>query len=825
MSYASLLRLLDQCPDVPPAEWAKYFGFEWKEARSDHSRTHLEPAGKERTQLEQDSPGNNRFQIQEPITPCFWYLQQLTRRNTKPALPAVASLAPSRSGRPVEVMVDYFEPTAFWRAELDRLLGCSIESDDPDIDRCVQQVSRYEPLISIPLKQHRSYAAGTMILVDRSPAFEPLYAWQLQVLGLITARVGMQMTDCVSLPTAPFDSQSREALLSQSAAYPRVVLLLSLDERWSDNKHRLAWQTLVAKLKEQGHEVCVLEPIMAVVDEHIVEWLMACAVDLVYPKRHSIVALAIALGGGLAEAMAAWNHHAMSYPSHIFQIKKSFRQYYRSQYSDIPQQLLPRILNVIADHRSLKFPCQITMESLVCAAGGKESLPDGAWLEELVKTLEATRPEARHAYINGLSNEYEEIHQAFSNRSELQLFFQLLDQVRPEPSVEEPTTDKVSLTGQQNGLQLAAGISPGAIITTTGPLFERDGQTLTVGLHRGTQTRHLLSMDHQFSVASLTKPAWAERIYRHANGRLCAIHQSGIRFELKAASLDNPTSDWQTNGPIWNWSSDAGIDEYGLWAELSVDRVAYRLRWIPPGTFMMGSPEAESSRQDDEQLHEVILTQGYWLGETTVTQSFWTALMEKNTSIDVEKHVPVTDVSWEDCLEFIKKLAKQFDTLDARFPTEAEWEYACRAGTSTAYWWGNTWSDDHGNVGSDVVAEQPYPSNAFGLKSMHGNVFEWCQDRYGGYSTGPVVDPKGPTEGQFRVLRGGGWLYEPQFLRAAIRIHRTPDYRFRNFGLRLAGGCDPQAGSGRGAARSADRDEGTEEQGGARGSPSKGKDA
>ena len=160
--------------------------------------------------------------------------------------------------------------------------------------------------------------------------------------------------------------------------------------------------------------------------------------------------------------------------------------------------------------------------------------------------------------------------------------------------------------------------------------------------------------------------------------------------------------------------------------------------------------------------------------------------MEKNISIDVEKHVPVTEISWEDCRVFIEKLTKQFDTFDARFPTEAEWEYACRAGTSTAYWWGDTWSDDHGNAGEGPVAEQQYPSNPFGLKSMHGNVLEWCQDWYGGYPASPLVDPKGSSEGQFRVLRGGGWIYEPQFLRAAGRNHITPDFRDQN--LRAAAG-------------------------------------
>jgi len=243
---------------------------------------------------------------------------------------------------------------------------------------------------------------------------------------------------------------------------------------------------------------------------------------------------------------------------------------------------------------------------------------------------------------------------------------------------------------------------------------------------------------------------------------------------------------------------------------------------------MMGSPDKERDRDENEQLHEVTLSEGYWLGETTVTQALWEAVMGPPPSeIPKDGRLPMNNVSWNDCSVFITLLQASLPSFEACMPTEAQWEHACRAGTQTPYWWGDEFSAEHGNLneGSNIKLETRYPANSFGLKSMHGNLREWCQDWYGEYPTGSVMDPKGPADGQLRVRRGGSWLGEPQFLRAASRYHFTPDYRFQYFGLRLAGGCDPQASRRRGAAQSADRDEGTEEQRGAQGSPSAGKDA
>jgi len=187
---------------------------------------------------------------------------------------------------------------------------------------------------------------------------------------------------------------------------------------------------------------------------------------------------------------------------------------------------------------------------------------------------------------------------------------------------------------------------------------------------------------------------------------------------------------------------------------------------IPAGTFMMGSPASEKYHRDDETQHEVTLTTPFYMGKYAVTQGQWEAVMGTgflwfggNPSRTKGAKLPVTHVSWEDCQEFIKKLNAKTDG-GYRLPTEAEWEYACRAGTTTAYSYGNnlTWSD--ANIAGESIKEVgSYKPNAFGLYDMHGNLWEWCEDWSGYYPAGSVTDPKGPSTGKYRVLRGGSFVF------------------------------------------------------------------
>lgn len=226
------------------------------------------------------------------------------------------------------------------------------------------------------------------------------------------------------------------------------------------------------------------------------------------------------------------------------------------------------------------------------------------------------------------------------------------------------------------------------------------------------------------------------------------------------------------------------------------------MRWIAPGEFVMGSPEDEPERWDEDIQHRVILSRGFWLADTACTQIMWTAVMGENPSGFRGANRPVEQVSWDDVQGFITRLNERFPGQAFRLPTEAEWEYACRNGTTTPFWFGEQITTDqvnyHGNypyAGGEpglyrqaTVDVQSLPCNGWGLYEMHGNVWEWCRDFYGRYTTGPAVDPTGPAAGRYRVLRGGGWFSDGRSVRSALRDASVPGDRFRNFGFRFARG-------------------------------------
>jgi len=209
----------------------------------------------------------------------------------------------------------------------------------------------------------------------------------------------------------------------------------------------------------------------------------------------------------------------------------------------------------------------------------------------------------------------------------------------------------------------------------------------------------------------------------------------------------------------------------------------------------MGSPEAEPGRWDDEgPQHHVNLTQGYWLGATPVTQALWSAVLGNNPSEFKGLERPVEQVSWDEAQGFIQALNKEIPGLDVRLPSEAEWEYACRAGTETLYWSGDTEADlarvawYSGNSESKTHPVAGLAANPWGLYDMHGNVWEWCQDYWSSYQANAAIDPQGPEFGAKRVVRGGSWDNHARNARAASRNWLPPGVRYDFLGFRLARG-------------------------------------
>jgi len=243
------------------------------------------------------------------------------------------------------------------------------------------------------------------------------------------------------------------------------------------------------------------------------------------------------------------------------------------------------------------------------------------------------------------------------------------------------------------------------------------------------------------------------------------------------------------------WAHRWGHDTYGPWATFRIGDVEQRLRWIAPGRFWMGSLEDEEGRFDNEgPRHEVELSQGFWLFDTPCTQALWEVVMEENPSEFQGTNRPVERVSWEDCQTFISKFNEQVPGLELGLPTEAQWEYACRAGTQEARYDPDTdaiaWYGENSNAEThDVGQKRP---NVWGLYDMLGNVDEWVQDWHSEYTADSVMDPKGPATGAVRVIRGGYWGYVAQFVRAAFRHAYDPGVRFEVFGFRcLSSGSEP----------------------------------
>ena len=296
-------------------------------------------------------------------------------------------------------------------------------------------------------------------------------------------------------------------------------------------------------------------------------------------------------------------------------------------------------------------------------------------------------------------------------------------------------------------------------------------------------------------------------------------NESRPKVDAAPASAFSVKSDILISRPVASPSTPQAsfARKAGERMSLRIKGVEYAFRRIPAGSFMMGSSkkefdlatldlESRGVKWADgycETLHKVNISRGFWMLESPITQEMWETVMGKNPShfkgfFKNTKRFPVEQISWNDCQEYIRKLNKMGLNPEGfvfSLPTEAEWEYACRAGTASAYYFGDSLNGEQANCdGSHPFEVNPavapkkgpclgkttevgkYGANAWGLVDMHGNVQEWVQDWYGDYPTGEVTDPTGPEGGSDRVNRGGSWDDEAVECRAAVRYWDDPDY-------------------------------------------------
>ena len=331
-------------------------------------------------------------------------------------------------------------------------------------------------------------------------------------------------------------------------------------------------------------------------------------------------------------------------------------------------------------------------------------------------------------------------------------------------------------------------------------------------------TFSLASGGRQWDFGSVTRPSWAIEWGQGANG-VYALAPSPVgpprplywdppsllffdRFHTKGSGFSAETIPIAPGVRMW-----ADL-EFGLVLDVHFGSALQRFRWIEPGEFSMGSPKGEAVRFGDEgPRHLVRLTEGFWLAETACSQSVWSLVMGGNPSkFKGDPQNPVEQVSWHAVQDFLREVEKRLPGVKADLPTEAEWEYACRAGSETAFSWGDGITPEQANYDAKsryangptgewrqkTVPVKNYAPNAWGLYQMHGNVLEWCADGERRYDGAPQADPRGPEGSAPRAARGGSWRDHPYRLRAAYRDHRHrvggyDDQGFR-FSLRSTSG-------------------------------------
>ena len=300
------------------------------------------------------------------------------------------------------------------------------------------------------------------------------------------------------------------------------------------------------------------------------------------------------------------------------------------------------------------------------------------------------------------------------------------------------------------------------------------------------------SFDDRYSV--IMRPDHDEHYFLvRKDAIFCSTSNASQEFYFKPKNMSNYKATYQS---LMN-----GLSEYVGQAPqtvnssknltFTVDGVSFTMVYVPGGTFTMGATSEQGSDawNDEKPTHSVMLS-SYYIGQTEVTQALWTAVMGSNPSEFRGDRRPVERVSWNDCQTFISRLNAKTGK-NFRMPTEAEWEYAARGGHSGGSKYAGSdnisnvaWYDDNsGGETHNVATKSP---NGLGIYDMSGNVWEWCQDWYGNYSSSSQTNPKGPSNGDNRVNRGGSWFVNAWFCRVSYRSNFTPSYSSSNLGLRLA---------------------------------------
>jgi len=705
-------------------------------------------------------------------------------------------------------------------AMLRRLLAPRRASGAVDVDRAVDRVARAHALVQLPEQSRRRWSPRILVLIDRSRHLAPFWSDQDDVIAMIrTLSIDVQILErtrnglfdergdgdgsarfadfdtCVALTDfgalgGPPDQAAQWRRIASEFGPGRAVALTPASTEMTPPPLRRIWQV-------EPWERARAQPLDAAARKAAAEKILGLLAPALRIEPGMVRAVRQAL---LPEADAAveatvWSHPWLDTPTSAYAcFDGGAASALRAAFEQFDAAAIRTALTILRDWRGprggdepehdLWFP-----EILNLGERARALLPESADLDEAHTFFAAVASAGRSA--NGL---------ALGSRAWLSRL-----------------GDRTDAAWQDEAFRAAAWLvkrdEHGFVPPVSPELLPADGRiTGPIGV---TQRGDQLYLDTP--TADIGSPF----------GQLPS--DNGV-IEIVETEIADPWDDiWGPNCKS-DWVDDFGIDAFGPWAELSVDGVTQRLRWIPPGRFMLGSPADEPGRWAEEGPQtEVTLARGYWLFDTPVTQALWTAVMGENPSEFVSPDRPVEQVSWEEAQDFIALIGPRF--LDLRFalPSEAQWEYACRAGTTTATYAGPmkvnnkgqatvlnaiAWYGANSGLGFDL--DKGYDSsdrmdklydhdqagtravkgklpNNFGLFDMLGNVSEWCADiwwdGHNGADQSGLPRNVGLSESEIlRVARGGSWHDVARNVRAASRVMGEPGDRWINQGFRCVAG-------------------------------------
>ena len=690
---------------------------------------------------------------------------------------------------------------------LRRELAVFAMAEHIDLGRTLKSLSRAEILVSLPRQQRRSWGREVQVIVDRSTAMTPYWQDQVNVCAALERffpHDSIQYADYRQAYREPIISGDKDSTYTLPGLGSLVIVLGDLG-LLSTTFEREKWRQLGRRLQQNRCRALALVPTESnlthgglahywrlipwerrggvslissrPVENHIVERLLGLISPATRIERGFLRQVRRLIGAGAAAEAAVWCHPALMGKSSIAAtLDPKQIHLFRARFEQESEVIRKAVLKLLLDWRT--------------------HLPREIWYEEIISLPPSSQ---------SLLPKQDDLSQAYQ-------FFH----------------------------ELGQGLVAGEIVPGFHRWFRDVEQRLSAGawhndaiksaLHRMWWSTHQGDVDAKPPVGydpkniptSTNNPVRTFQLYQKSNklqmletepsqGLINEVNHGSWLGQIQSRNGEIvvapvPQEEFWKGGQAPAWASGWGQDEYGLWVEFVVESgesiVTQRLRWIIPGQFMMGSPENEAERDDDEgPQHQVTISQGYWMFDTAVTQALWLAVMGDNPSRFQGDDRPVEQVSWDDCQQFIKKLNDLKPGLDLKLLTEAQWEYACRAGSLSPFSFGDNVTSEQANYDGnypysdgekgldreETVHVKTFSPNAWGLYQMHGNVDEWCLDGQRQYEDNAELDPIGPLEkGASRVVRGGAWFSVARFLRAAYRLALAPDDRIYYLGLRCA---------------------------------------